>query len=204
MISYKTFLKPSYKVHGFISSIPKPTSLKSIFMSSHPVLGLPSGFPYQNCVYIPCLSHPGHTSRTSPASGLHNPNTDQWPIRMTSFLQGFDSLAPFDPIFMWTDFPFWCIVLYYMEFILLSFLSCLLYVCWFSFPVSTLIHLVLALHLVSFLYEGCSISKVPQVMKIKWEVSTTMKVAHLFHWSIAIFQRNHQAHRCINPILARV
>jgi hypothetical protein len=53
-------------------------------------------------------------------------------------------------------------------------------------------------------FKGWSISKVPLAIQIKWQVVTTLNVAHLFHWSIIIFQHNLQAHWCICSILARV
>jgi hypothetical protein len=38
------------------------------------------------------------------------------------------------------------------------------------------------------------VSKVPQIIKIKREVITTLNVAHLFQRSIIIFQHNPRAH----------
>jgi hypothetical protein len=54
------------------------------------------------------------------------------------------------------------------------------------------------------IYRGCSISKVLQIMQIKWEVIVILNVAHLFHWKVIIFQHNPWAHWCIFPILALV
>jgi hypothetical protein len=42
-----------------------------------------------------------------------------------------------------------------------------------------------------------------QAWKIKREVTTTLKVVHLFPSVIVIFQHNHRAHWCIYPNLAR-
>ena len=45
-------------------------------------------------------------------------------------------------------------------------------------------------------HEGCSISMFPQCIKMKWELTTASSVAHLFPWSIIIFQHDLQAHWC--------
>jgi hypothetical protein len=45
-------------------------------------------------------------------------------------------------------------------------------------------------------HEGCSISKFPQCIKMKWELITASGVPHLFPWSIIIFQLDLQAHWC--------
>ena len=45
-------------------------------------------------------------------------------------------------------------------------------------------------------HEGCSISKFPQCIRMKWELITASSVAHLFLWSIIIFQHDLQAHWC--------
>jgi hypothetical protein len=52
-------------------------------------------------------------------------------------------------------------------------------------------------------YDGCSVSKVPYVTKIKWEVIKKLNLARLFHLNIIIFQHNARVHWCIFPILAR-
>jgi len=47
------------------------------------------------------------------------------------------------------------------------------------------------------------VSKVHEVMNIKWEVIKTLSVDHLFYYSIVIFQQNPQAHWCLYPIEAQ-
>lgn len=46
------------------------------------------------------------------------------------------------------------------------------------------------LHLFAIKHTAPSISKVPQVIKIKQDVITAWYVTHLFPWSINIFQHN--------------
>ena len=37
-----------------------------------------------------------------------------------------------------------------------------------------------------YIYKGCSESKIPQVIKIKWVVLTVLNVSNLFHWSPSV------------------
>ena len=53
-------------------------------------------------------------------------------------------------------------------------------------------------------YEGCSISKAVQCIKIKWKVIAALNATHLFHCSIIIFHLNLLAHWHICSVLAQV
>jgi hypothetical protein len=48
-------------------------------------------------------------------------------------------------------------------------------------------------------YGGHSTTKFPYIITVKWQVTTTLHVAHLFSWTIIIFHHNPPSHWCICP-----
>jgi hypothetical protein len=60
------------------------------------------------------------------------------------------------------------------------------------------VHMVLMALLV---VGRCSIYKVSHIIKIKWDVITTLNVADLLHWTVIIFQYNPRAERSVCAIL---